>query len=560
MSGRLFYASPDGVGPRVERLLDLASRSRPDWRDFRPSPLQLLAQLSRLRVGIPDVFAVHAGLTPDRIAIDDGSARYTYAQVAAAIESVAACLSSDFGVGRGSPVVLAAENCADYIVAWFAGLRLGARIVHASFESTSDEFGWVFANSGASVAVVSERSVDAASSAAPFNGRHTALIAAGGLSDPRCATSIESLAGRGKKMGRSLPRAMPREAENVVYTSGTTGRPKGAVRDLGGSGIGELARITKQLGISTGDRQLIVSRLYHSAGQAFTILGAALGHTMFIHRRFDADAIVNTLEAERINLVFLVPTMTRRVLDRIDVLGRIPELSSLRAVVSGAAEFVHSLRQRAVACFGPNRVFDFYGATELGWITLIRGDEMMERPRSVGRPLSGHAIRIDAPEEAEVDGVLRSIGTIRTRSGQAMSGYLNNPDATSEASSEGWTTVEDTGFLDRDGYLYLAGRRRDLIISGGVNVYPAEVEDAIMRHPAVAEAAVIGLPDEEWGERVAAVVVLRQGAPDIHAVVAFVRQQLAPSKVPRRWHTLDELPRNPTGKVLKNELRKLYAS
>ncbi len=557
MTDPAFYEETDDPRRLASRVADLLGRTLRGWRDLRPSPLGLLSTLASLRIGVPDVFALHAALSPDRLALADDSRRLTYADAAAAIDAVAD-LFARLGVGRGRAVALAAENSVDYVIAWFAALRAGARIVHASFESTPDELAYMVDHGGVAAVVVSERSVDAAVRARA--GRSLALVASGTLEDPRCDAHI---ARPGARRRRLLPRlrALRRDAENVVYTSGTTGRPKGAVRDLQGSGIGELLRIVERLPVAGADHQLVVGRLYHSGAQAFTILGAALGHTLYIERRFDPERLLAKLDAERIEVMFLVPTMLRRLLDHIDTTGRraVPG-APLRALVCGAAEFPHALRVRACAFFGSHRVYDFYGATELGWITLIRGDEMMERPRSVGRPLAGQAIALVDCERSRIDGVERDVGVIRARSGHAMRGYLADAAATSSAQSDGWTTVEDTGYLDADGYLYLAGRRRDMIITGGENVYPAEVEDVLARAEGVAEIAVVGVPDSEWGERVVAFVVARDPADAPERLAVWAREHLAPAKRPREWVVCDELPRNPTGKVLKTELRARISS
>jgi acyl-CoA synthetase (AMP-forming)/AMP-acid ligase II len=214
---------------------------------------------------------------------------------------------------------------------------------------------------------------------------------------------------------------------------------------------------------------------------------------------------------------------------------------------------------RALRRLGPGRVFDFYGATELGWVTLINGFEMMLRPRSVGRPLPGDEVRVvDADGTPLPNG---HVGIVQVRGATGMSGYLDNPDATDEAIRDGWFTVEDTGRVDADGFLYIEGRSRDMIISGGVNVYPVEVEDALAGHPAVREAAVVGIPDEEWGERVVAVVVLEAGhLVDADELEAWMRERVAGPKRPRAFRFVDDLPRNATGKVLKGQLRDAWAS
>jgi long-chain acyl-CoA synthetase len=227
----------------------------------------------------------------------------------------------------------------------------------------------------------------------------------------------------------------------------------------------------------------------------------------------------------------------------------------LRALISGASEFPEALRRAAIDRFGAPVIHDFYGATELGWVTLIDGTEMLARPGSVGRPLPGQAVAILDRSGRELP--VGETGLVYVRNEQTMSGYLGDAKATDETRRGAWITVEDLGRVDRDGYLYISGRERDMVKSGGVNLYPVEIEEVIGQHPNVRDVAVIGLPDPEWGERLAAVVVPR-GDLDPPDVEAFARERLASVKVPKEWHVVDELPRNPTGKTLKRELRERY--
>jgi long-chain acyl-CoA synthetase len=257
----------------------------------------------------------------------------------------------------------------------------------------------------------------------------------------------------------------------------------------------------------------------------------------------------------------MVPTMIRRILELDDELHERWPTPELRAIISGAAPFPDALRRRAIERFGAERIFDFYGATELGWVTTIRGDEMLEREGSVGRPLPGQTIRITDEEGRELPAA--EVGIIRIRGEQSMRGYLRDEEATRASGlgdDDAWVTVEDMGYVDEDGYLYLAGRARDMVISGGVNIYPAEIEEAYGHHEAIADIAVVGVPHEEWGEELVGFVVPREDTdpPQTESLEDWGRERLASYKIPRSWVFVDELPRNPTGKVLKNELRERY--
>jgi fatty-acyl-CoA synthase len=492
-------------------------------------------------LNIKTVHRLHAAHYPHRPAAVDQHRTLDYRELEDAISGATAAFRQS-GVRRGSRVVLCMENRVEYLVAWFALFRIGAPAVHASYRATTAELDYLFDHSGAAAVVHSGRTREAvrASKACPTlrldaDEDFWDWLYSGGSDD-----SIDTDA----------------EGNNVVYTSGTTGRPKGAVRDFASTGVVELSRIVERLPMREGDRHLIVCPLYHSGAQALALLQTSLGCSIYLEPHFDAEQTLAALNTHRIHSVFLVPTMIRRLLDLSYEKWAATPPTDLRCAVSGAAAFPHALRAEAVERFGASVVHDFYGATELGWITLIDGGEMMRREGSVGRPIAGQEVRIVGPDGR--DQPVGEVGKLYVRNDQVMSGYLENPDATDKAMLPGgWMTVDDLARVDADGYVYLAGRDRDMVISGGVNLYPVEIEEVLARGPGVREVAVIGLPDDEWGERLAACVVWNE-EPKRDELEAFARSELANFKVPREWFALDELPRNPTGKVLKRDLRERF--
>lgn len=518
----------------------------------RPGRLPAMARLA-VKAGLSarSVVAQSAEAHPEREAFVDAERRLTYAAAATEIDALAAGLAARYRIGQRTPVLLMMENSATYLVVWIALLRLGARAVHASWRSTPGELEHLVSDSGARVIVASERALSAAYAMAARAEPTPAVVRAGNVEEtaPEIADTVEELVRRGR--GAALPwGGREAAAESVVYTSGTTGKPKGAVRDLAAAGIVELARILERLPMRAGDRHLVVAPLYHSAAQALTMMQLGLGGTIVVRPRFEAADAVTAIADEAIDSCFMVPTMIRGLVDHLEAHPSAERLRTLRYVLSGAARFDDALRRRAVAALRPTTLFDFYGATEMGWVTLIDGGEMLARPGSVGRPLGGQQIRV--VDEAGAPLPCEATGVVQVRNRQAMVGYLNHAGA----DGAGWQTVEDLGRLDADGYLYLQGRARDMVISGGVNLYPAEIELALGDHPDVVEIAVVGLPDEQWGERLAAAVVWSDEAEfDPDALEAYARERLSGPKIPRSWHRVDALPRNPTGKILKRQLR-----
>jgi acyl-CoA synthetase (AMP-forming)/AMP-acid ligase II len=545
----------DPLHERLRRAVSISTRSRMALDFLTATDHAALARVALTRgVNVRSMHTLHAAAHPERLAIVDAHRSYTWRQLDEAINRCAHLLRDAFGVGPGHPAVLCLQNRAEYTICWMAALRLGAPTVHASWRSSPDELSYQLDHSRARLIVCDASSVDTAQQAAKTRAVQLLYVAAEEPAPPGVAELWTRL--RGRSAAPISPQGA--DANNVVYTSGTTGRPKAASRNLSRFGIDELFRVLEHLPFESAERHLIVSPMYHSGAQVFSLMMTALGATVHIEPHFDAAHCLQVLSRWNIHSVFMVPTMLRRLLELPDRAFERWPTPSLRAIICGAAPFEQALRERAIARFGPDRIFDFYGATEVGWVTLIRGDEMLRKPGSVGRPIAGQEITI--LDERMVPCPIGHTGMIYIRNQQLIEKYLHDQDATSQARYQDWFTVEDTGYLDADGYLTLSGRQRDMVISGGVNIYPAEIEEALAHHPAIREIAVIGVPHEEWGESLVAVVALVPGEqPGIDALEAFARQRLSGYKIPRRWELVEELPRNPTGKVLKRELRARYA-
>ena len=513
---------------------------------------ELLPVVLREGVSIRTIHHVHACLYPTRPAAADEHRQLNFRQLNDEINRLANALRNRFDVTRNTPVALAMKNRVEYLVAWMALSRLGASTIHASWRQTAEELSYQLQDSRATV-LIGDTSVADAVDDLQRDSLDDDIVVIGVDGDfaDHCYADVVDRADSGFPFGDDESAG----SQNIVYTSGTTGRPKGAVRDLAGYGLVEFFRILERLPVRTGDRHLIVSPMYHSGGQVFSLMQAALGATVYILPQFDAEETLRTLHDEAINSIFLVPTMLRRILELDDALFDEYTTPALRGIFCGAAPFPKPLRERAIEQFGASVIHDFYGATELGWITLINGEEMLDKPGSVGRPIAGQQLRIVDDDGRPVQP--GETGVIYVRNDHIMSGYLGNQDATDEITDNGWMTVDDLGYIDDDGYLYIAGRQRDMVISGGVNIYPAEIEEVLDGHQTVREAAVIGVDDEEWGQRLVAVVAV-DGEPDEAALESHCREHLSDYKVPRSWRFVDALPRNPTGKVLKRNLEQQF--
>lgn len=530
------------------------------WNEFRVGAMIPIIRAAVDNGGL-DVRVAHRigrALHPHRPALVDSHRIVTYEQADCEINRIANGLRERFLVTSAMPVLLLMENRVDYVLSWFALFRLGALGVHANYRLTVHELEYLAEHSGARIVLVSEKSAQTARNLRKKRpDLDLSLVFVGDGDTETGEIRLSDLAGA--HSDAFVKRNQDAVSENVVYTSGTTGKPKGAVRNFAGVGLRELFRLLERLPFRVADHHLVVCPLYHSGAQAFVLMQTSMGNTLHLMPQFSPEETLKALSVHQINSAFMVPTMISRCLDLPDSVWDKYPMSSLRGIVSGAAEFPDALRRRAIARWGPMAVYDFYGATELGWVTLVNGEEMEERPRTVGRPIAGQKIRIvdDQGEPLESG----QVGVVYVKNEQTMSRYLHDPAATDRTVRDGWTTVEDTGWLDDDGYLYLSGRKRDMAIVGGMNVYPMEVEECLAKHESVLEVAVVGIRDDELGERLVAAVVVRDRIgfrPE--SLIEHAKAQLSAYKIPKRIELVDELPRNATGKVLKQQLRDQFAS
>jgi long-chain acyl-CoA synthetase len=469
------------------------------------------------------------------------------------------------GVAAGDTLALLLRNDAAFAELSLAGARLGAAVLPLNWHFRPDEVAYVLEDSGARLLVGHADLVAPLHGVAQGTTRYVVptppeVVAAYEL-DARWSAPPDPALDWAARVDRAAPwNAPPRPApQTMLYTSGTTGRPKGVRRPaLDAAGQTRVAAsMAYVFGSRPGMCTLACAPLYHAAPNAMAISTLRTGGTLVIQPRFDAEGFLALVAEHRVTHAFMVPTMFVRLLRLPEAVRAAYEAGSLEWIVHGAAPCPPEVKRAMIEWLG-SRLYDYYGATELGPITRVSSAEWLARPGTLGRPVPGAEIRVyDARGRELPPG---EPGEIYARNANYPDfGYHNQPERRAEVGRGALVTCGDVGWLDADGYLYLSDRKRDMIISGGVNIYPAEIEAALALMPGVADSAVFGIPDPEFGEAVCAHVQLLDGAAiEPESVRAFLRERVAGYKVPRVVEIARELPREESGKIMKRKLREPY--
>ncbi|HET7466988.1 MAG TPA: AMP-binding protein [Candidatus Dormibacteraeota bacterium] len=432
------------------------------------------------------------------------------------------------------------------------GLRkAGLVATPINYRLRGPEVAYVLNDSGARVVLAGPDHVDVVESARPEVRGPISYVAIGDRR-PDGWLAFEELMQKASDVAPEDTGAGPGLGPSMIYTSGTTGHPKGAWRP-NGVNLENVLQVISIFGLSESDVHLMCGPGYHSAVSFFSALHGLLGSTVVVQPKFEADDALDLIERHRVTTTFMAPTLLQRLLDAQERRPR--DMSSLRALILGAAPCPYPLKERAEAVLG-QVLWEFYGATETGINTVLRPEDQLRKPGSCGTEVPGQEIRLVDAEGHDVPGGTPGEFMVRN---SWLAEYYNRPDATGKSLHDGYFSVGDIAYRDEEGYYFICDRQIDMIISGGVNIYPAEVEAVLAAHPAVADAAVIGVPDDQWGESVKAVVQLRSGhSATAEELIAFCDERLAGYKKPRSVDFVDEMPREPAGKLLKRALRERY--
>jgi acyl-CoA synthetase (AMP-forming)/AMP-acid ligase II len=499
-----------------------------------------------------DILAAHAARQPSKLSIVDdrpglAPVTYTFAEANERSNQYAALLV-DLGVTSTTKVVWCGQNSASALLVVNAIRKVGAVGVPLNYRLTPPEAAYVVDNCDAEVVVVDAEYAELIERIRPDTPklREVIVFDGDGAVEDRVDTyptvDVEPADGPA--------------GSTMIYTSGTTGKPKGAVRP-GVQSQEQTFALVRLVGYQPDDIYLTTGPLYHSGPGGFAGLALVLGNTIVLQHKFDAEDWLRLVDTYRVTTTFTAPTPIRMVCTLATDVKAAYDRSSMKRMIANAAPWTLALKKLYLADFPPDSLWEVYGSTELGVDTVLGPEDHLGKPGSCGKAAPGVEIKLfdDAGREVTEPNVK---GELYVRAANIFTTYYKAEDKYREESLGEYHTVGDVAYFDEEGYFYIADRKTDMIISGGMNIYPAEVEAALDQSPDVFEVAVIGVPSEEWGESVHAVVVPAHAEVTADAIIAFGREQLAGYKVPRSVSFADDLPKTGSGKVLKRELRAPY--
>ncbi|MBM3672636.1 MAG: AMP-binding protein [Actinobacteria bacterium] len=509
---------------------------------------------------MPDVLAMHAEGNPDGLAVivdRSGGARASttsFGELNALVNRLTHALWS-LGAQPGERLVWCGPNSLEVITVIHAARKGSLVAVPLSYRFTPDEMAYVIDNSDATTVVIdAEQALLLAEVASLLPKVQRVIVFGGDVPDGFLAWDdvIKDMADAEPEAATPDPET-PGTGSSMIYTSGTTGKPKGALRTTTDSEtvfalIGELdLRMGEEVSLTTGP-------LYHSGPLAWMTLNHTLGCPVVVLRRFDPVAWLRLVREHGVTNTFSAPTQLKRIVTLPDDELAKADMSSMRSLVANAAPVPYALKQEFIEKLGPGYLYEVYGSTELGVATVLPPADQLRKPGSCGKTYGSVEVRIQRDDGTIADPNEPGELFIRTR--LAMDGYHRTTEQLTEAQGGEWKSVGDVAYVDDEGYVFICDRKKDMIISGGVNIYPAEIEAVLHEHPDVLDVAVFGIPDDEWGESVYAIVQPKPGAAvtpgDLNA---FAEGKLAGYKRPRIFELRDELPRTDAGKLLKRVLR-----
>ena len=493
--------------------------------------------------------SLNARRHPDRAACIDEDGEFSYRDLDEATHAVANGLI-DKGVKAGDGVAILARNTRWFLIANYGAARAGARIILLNSEFSGPQIKEVSEREGAKLIIYDDEYTKAVSKAEPELGKLRALGVNPDADEPS-GSQDETLADLIERSSKSpAPRAR-KHASIIILTSGTTGTPKGANRSTPPT-LAPVGGILSHVPFKADEVTSLPAPMFHALGYLHGTLAMFLGSTLVLRRKFKPPLVLEDIERYKVTAMVVVPVMLSRILDAVEKMDKKPDLSSLKIVFVSGSALGADLAERGLKDLGPV-IYNMYGSTEIAFATIAEPKHLEFNSSTVGPVVKGVRVKIFDDNGKELP--QGEVGRIFVGNAFPFEGYTGGGK---KQIIDGLLSSGDVGYFDEHDLLYVSGRDDEMIVSGGENVFPAEVEDLINGHPDVVEATAIGVEDKEWGQRLRAFVVKKDGASvDEDAIKHYVRDHLARYKVPREVIFLDELPRNPTGKILKRELREM---
>lgn len=506
--------------------------------------------MTDLLTSLAERFADKPALVDDR---PDGTLiQWSFNELEAAANRLARVFMQA-GIVPGDRVIWCGQNSCQVVAAGHAARKAGAVSVPLNYRLTDDEAAYVIDNCDAAVALVDAEFAELLARVAARTPKlKTVLVFDGEPLPGQIAVEPLLAAADPAPIGVEHP-----PLGTMIYTSGTTGKPKGAIRQPGGNPY-QAAQMIEVYGVRPGDVYITTGPLYHSGPASFLSHAQSKGNLAVLQRQFDAEDWLRLVDRYKVSFTFSAPTPIRRITQLPDAAFNRWSTASMRITVANAAPWTYALKLAYLERFPEDSLFEVYGSTELGVNTILKPAYQRSKPGSCGQPAPGVEICLYA-EDGHVVTTPREPGELFVKSASVFATYHKAHEKFVADQRDGWQTVGDIAYFDEEGFYYICDRKKDMIISGGVNIYPAEIEAALDLNPDVMEATVFGIPSEEWGESVHAVVVPRPGSGlDAVGVQTWAREHLAGYKVPRSVSFVQELPKTGSGKVLKRELRDPY--
>ncbi|MDT5154444.1 MAG: fatty-acyl-CoA synthase [Mycobacterium sp.] len=493
--------------------------------------------------------AANARRNPNGTAIIDDDGELTFKELDDAANAVANGLLG-IGVKGGDGVALLIRNHRWFLIALYGAAKVGVRLILLNSEFSGPQIKEVSEREGAKLIIFDDEYTKAVSAAEPELGRLRALPTNPDNEMPSESTD-ETLAELVSRSKSNPPPKASAHSKIIILTSGTTGTPKGANRS-GPPSLAPIGGVLSHVPFKSGEVTSLPAPMFHALGFLHATIAMMLGSTLVLRRRFKPANVLADIERNGVTAMVVVPVMLSRILDELEKTSPKPNLSSLRIVFVSGSQLGGELATRALKDLGPI-VYNLYGSTEIAFATIARPKDLSINPSTVGPVVKGVKVKLFDDNGKEVP--QGEVGRIFVGTTFPFEGYTGGGH---KAIIDGLMSSGDVGYFDEHGLLYVSGRDDEMIVCGGENVFPAEVEDLISGHPEVVEATALGVEDKEWGHRLRAFVVKVDGASvDEEAIKTYVKDNLARYKVPREVIFLDELPRNPTGKILKRELREI---